>query len=492
MIWAEAAIIGACAFTALGSILYRGDNIIAVPTIIGATALGFLLPQYVWMIINRYDDPNLTLFTALTTLSMCAVTLGWLFGSAGSRYHAGGETINGKQVDCIFAIAVLYFGVGMFGRVKLSSLDPELVSAGIWSGEPVFYGFFFNFVFYAFALAWPLYILTKRTKLLIIALLAGLVFAEYTILAGRREKTALFVCMVISPVILTGRLRIPRLVGIAFLAGGVLFVPLIGVYRDAVRAHSFFVPDERPSLTEIFERLGQVDWVAAVGVDWSFQQMEIANALAILKGIKTLDDFAFGLGWYNCLVHHFVPGQIVGLDIKMSLMSSNGDPRNVMEGHTPWPGSTYTGVADGFFNIGYAVPLAFGVIGYLSGTLFRRAKEGSVIAMIIYPLLAVKTGNAFSHTIGNYIVEIVYVTMFLIGPLLVAKRLGTAGVKRGIRLCVRNTDQKPKECLAETFECGTMGNRQCRMCMRGTCLGASDLTIWHGRRMPLNSYRLLQ
>jgi hypothetical protein len=413
-------------FAMASPLLRRRTGILEYPVLLGATALAFYVPQISsFHTAGQLGGEDVSLYFALVIGCLLAATIGWTRGASRSQSK--------RQFDVaptwkVHALIICYFLVGLYGWYKLRSLPPELLLLGMWSGEPVFFSFFANFLVYAMCAAVPSGVRHRQSLLIVVGIIAFVLIAEPVIYGARRERATLLVLCLIWWATLLWRIRLPRFVGATLVIIGSLGVVTIGTIRDALNSQAAWVSEERLSFSEIAERVTQIQWSDVIMRDIPIDETELINALTIIAKAKSIEDFGWGLGWYNTLIAHYVPGQIVGQQAKNEWMSDVGDITRVFQGHIPWSGSTYTGVADAFFNLVIFAPLAYLMVGYLVGGVYGVARSGNLLAIMLYPILATKGLNAFTHSVGNFVAELVMICILYIPIRAVSRTLGVSEV----------------------------------------------------------------
>lgn len=126
----------------------------------------------------------------------------------------------------------------------------------------------------------------------------------------------------------------------------------------------------------------------------------------------------YGAGYWNKLVHQYVPAFIVGRDYKEDLKLDTLSERlrlDVEDGKFS-AGSTRTGFSDTYSNFGFIGVFVFLVIGYGFGMLYGNLGSGSITAQYFYLILLAEGLKSITHSTA----ELVSALPFVIGLSLIA------------------------------------------------------------------------
>ena len=114
--------------------------------------------------------------------------------------------------------------------------------------------------------------------------------------------------------------------------------------------------------------------------------LELRNAAAVQAATYTAT-YGYGTGYWDALVFRYVPGQLVGFDLKNSLQFKWGDNGWESIGYSFPTGTTYTAIGDTFQQFSYFGCLYFWLQGYLFKNLWVLALRKSLIAQTAYAAL---------------------------------------------------------------------------------------------------------
>jgi hypothetical protein len=129
--------------------------------------------------------------------------------------------------------------------------------------------------------------------------------------------------------------------------------------------------------------------------------IDFYNGLHIINYASSTGEYTLGSQTWNSIVFQYVPGQIIGYDIKNSLMigtrNSVYDRISYVENFSHSVGTTRTGFGSSYLEFGYFGCLFFFLNSLLLAGFYSRAQKGSLIAQLGY-LSFVSLGLvAFTH-----------------------------------------------------------------------------------------------
>jgi hypothetical protein len=113
---------------------------------------------------------------------------------------------------------------------------------------------------------------------------------------------------------------------------------------------------------------------------------ELRNAAMYMRAIDKTSSFNFGASIWNAFVGEYVPGQLVGFDLKQWLhIGPRGDLiAREQFGYVGSTGATPTGLADSFQMFWYLGFVIFLAISAVMKRIFMRASSGDLSSQVIY------------------------------------------------------------------------------------------------------------
>lgn len=375
--------------------LLRPDRLYQFPTLFGAAWLFYIIPQASGAVNNPDKYPEWVLGDGGLQLALLMCILCVQAGWSGYHNRRSANPSSPPLAEAprysdsrLFTSAAALYAVGLYAAYLLASLAGGFVDQFTggghyeleWSGLPVRYVFFAQFIYPALAIAWLAYL--RRPTSVRAAFLA--LFSIYpiatTIFLGRRASTVFLLLIVFLGLFFVRRWAPPRPVMLAGVVLMALFVALAPQYRT-VTQYGFDM-----------EQLREVQVKSSLADILSGKAYAEFDALVVTIASYDRDkEFGFGSGFYNATIGQLVPRQLVGEEIKSGLMLDLwGDTwrAGLLSSEIPY-GSNPTGVANAFVEFWF-----FGAaIYYLFAAGVRRlweraAGNHSLGAQVWYVLIA--------------------------------------------------------------------------------------------------------
>ncbi len=364
----------------------------------GVIALGWFFPQLVGGYLQAEHFPAGAYSAAVFFAALCTAAMWYGYIRA-----AGAPTQKPSWLDMQFEVKKLYISgaalcaFGFFFQWKVWSMPQEVLSETQWSGAVVKYLFLASVFKFGFIALWLLYLsqpklFVPKLLLFIIPALGCLLYAA--LILGRRAGMMNLVAYLVVSFWFVRRRAMPRGVLIAGSVFGLILVNSIGTYR------SIMVNQEAP-LAERVSEAASADYASSSMRALDESGAEFKNYLYARQVHAERGVYDFGSIHWNKLVFNYVPGQIIGSDLKKALQFPN--PLNwrtaALEdyGHRYATGTTATGYADAFASFGWFGFIKFLAIGLIMGVLYRRAMTGSFLAQLLYVYTLGTAMHAVSH-----------------------------------------------------------------------------------------------
>ena len=304
------------------------------------------------------------------------------------------------------------FGLTLFGAVfffLISRLPEEMTSMSGWTGLPVAYLFFAETLPYGFALACLIYSRIGDRRALLIAGFGAIFYLDRIILAGRRAATAEFFFIIVLALFF-GRGRVlprslPRWVMVAVMVVMVLLMHSTGDYRTLAKKQAWVAPLQATTKIAFIDNLVSVMQRGG---------LEVRNAVFMIEAYDRTLHFDFGLNHWNQFVFNYVPAQLVGRDLKESLMLPLPDVAGQVFGYRAANGTTVTGLVDSFGSFWYFGCIKYFIIGLVLRKIWNAAEAGGLVAQLLYMLLIVKAMHAVTHSTHWFLAPWVHMAVFLL------------------------------------------------------------------------------
>ena len=403
-----------------GYIIWRGlmtyEKMLQPPFLAACDLLFFMLPQLLGILLQKnWLEEEVAFFSAVQLFFFMAFVVGYN-SKAPFRRRIQQLSFNPKKLIVGTVFLTL---LSAWGHYKLYSLPAELFSSQ-WSGLPVRYLFFANTGNLSIPLAFILFFQYRRSSGLLFAIPPYLDAVIKIILKGRRSPVVLFGLFTLLGLWFGRRLKIPR--SILIIGGGLFFILVFnaGIYRNIMFDDS--VVNKIDVINEMISFSGTIDKIFK-----SSENVDAMNGVMVTAAVHNSLQLNFGAKLWNSLVSRYLPGQLIGRNLKSSFYipyKSEFDIAAREFGYRFTLGSCLPGSADVFaaFHI-------FGVlVFYFSGRFMRwvwtQANDGIAIAVITYMILAPLCVRIFGGGYFTIIVNLVYPVLFVFPVLFFAQSTG--------------------------------------------------------------------
>ncbi len=401
-----------CCFLLLVGMLRRGA-IYEFPFLAGVVFAGFALPQFIGLSADPFLPPG-ALEKTVIMASLCAAMC-WIGYAANGRQW---RVLNWEYDDHRLLMVSIGLSIaGCYFYYAFGKLPDEMLKNTQTTGLAVAYLFFARLLSYGFAIAVLLYARNGSKAALMVALFGSVFYLERIVIAGRRAELIEF-CAIIALAAWFQRGRsIPRLVMLVGLFLGTLLSSSTGDYRNATMS------EDGPQWNSVLK----IDFVGNLERLTKNGGPELTNAVYYIEAVDRTMKFDLGLFHWNALVFRYVPAQLVGTDLKNSLLFTLDAPARNEFLYVPTTGSTLTGLTDAFQSFWYFGCLEFFFIGVIMNRLWRAASLGSMSAQLGYVLILAQALHSITHSTHNFVAPWVHMAVFLVPALMLARRRCSAG-----------------------------------------------------------------
>ncbi len=355
------------------------------PFFAGAIALALVLPQGIAFSHQTELMPPGGFIITMLFASLCTVAL-WAGFAAGLRNaRIPGFLASEKWDDAtLLRSAKVFIALGVFFNLWLNRIDIQRDPvSGNWTGLATILNFFSQWLKIGMIMA--LYIALKKGSregwwLFGVAMIFVL---PAILIGGRRADIMQLLAAVLFSLWFVRHRAVPRFLFVAMAAGMSLFLVATGMFRGIMNS---------PDLQHLsyWEKLSMVDWSMA----WS-QTLETGGGGELLNcvyGISAADElmkFDFGIPLWNLIVWNFIPGQMIGAEVKQSLYLWINWPfyhvtTECYPSYSGLAGSMWMGYTDAFQSYWWLGWIVFLVIAWCMGRLYRLAADGNPGGIILY------------------------------------------------------------------------------------------------------------
>lgn len=347
-------LIGICAALIFWG-LVKVERIYQYPFFMASIFIAFILPQ-VGPLIETTDFLSQAAFVRVLVMACLCVSMCWVGYRAQPKLQWLQQLNIPLNDQKLIHIALLFTVMGyVFGQLTRAA-TANWSGGGQLSGPGTIFIFFSQVIYIGFAI-FLMQLLKKPSAVSTLGMLTAGFPIVQTVLAGRRQPTMTFLIIVGLSFWLVRRKLPPRWALIILVISGIYLIPLIGNLRYGFW-HLVFSGDWQALQTASqvsFDKLQKGD------------VLELRNAAVVMDAVDVTWNYGFGTGFWDAVVFQFVPGQLVGYDVKQSLQFNWTPLPELFQnyGYSLHVGTTLTGIGDTFMQFSYFGCLMFAVVGYL-------------------------------------------------------------------------------------------------------------------------------
>lgn len=363
------------------------------------------MPQAISIVVN----PAIVSPTAVDGILLASSTCLWT-SVIGYKLRPNPKLVSRLNIPInehkLFRAGIVLALVSFASSLVLSRISIAVDEVGNWTGPATVLYFFGNLRYIAVAIFFRAYLKKHSIKNLCWLVYSMLPILEMIIVSGRRAPTFTLFALIGVSLLFIKRVVPPRLLVITVVIAAAFLIPLIGQLRG-----EFW--------TQLFA--GNLDVVSiSSGLDRILLEgdvLELRNGAMLLEVSNHLQKFGLGTGFWNDIVFQYVPGQLVGYDVKQALQFDFGVSQTDLVnffGAAFSAGSTKTGVGDSYAEFGYFGCLVFGAIAYLYRHIWISAFYfNSTIAQILYVGLLSPALVGVTHGIGRFLQDAIFQIIFV-------------------------------------------------------------------------------
>jgi hypothetical protein len=365
----------------------RRIGYIEFPTLFAAVYLGWVLPQ-LWDILQHlrtWETDAFILLNLFATLCIVATAAGWRLGV---RRPVRPTPPPRTEVTTLVALVLTLVAWGM--SFAIGFVDRNTEGTVNWSGPATILLFLASVgvmsLFLSLVLA-----LRRPTPLTLAFVNLALYVAPVLIYFRRAGMAELFLCGVLA-LWFGRRIALPRVLFLAAIPAGMMVV-------FAAVALRRIGGEGLASLTD----LAAIDFWAstpfgaqASGIDAS---PELRNALHLARLAHERGEMGLGALSWNSFAFQWIPGQIIGRDLKASLMFDLGIASSFSQafGYAVSLGTTNTGLGEGFYEFGLLGCVPFGLYAFVLGRWWASAGRGDLGRAVLYAAGLTPAMHSITH-----------------------------------------------------------------------------------------------
>jgi hypothetical protein len=406
-------VIWALAILFVIKIMQDPSRIYHYPYIISFAFVFFIVPQVVVIYLKQTLPLQTTNRLFLMTI-LCWIMsfLGWYSYKPKSLVFKKFIGVNYNKKNLSFT-AILFIAIGIIVNIIAHKLLKENDYGGQATGSVTILIFFQQLLVLGTGICLSLW-LKDKGKLDLIFAIIGILYGFYIgILLGRRISTVTTLIVLGLPFFVHYKRKPPRIIIISFITLVLFIMPSIGQYRQILKTSN--------STSLFFHRL-----VTELDIGKNFndfymnaESYELVNGAYIMDYTYRSSDYELGFGYWNRLIFNFVPGQIVGVEEKKSLMidlkllsENRRDVRSTNPNYIT--GGTATGMADGFQQFDYFGSLFFLFVAMFMKKLWVTINDtGHHLLQVFYAILLVSSILSITHTTTGFFPPLIFAYIFL-------------------------------------------------------------------------------
>lgn len=400
----------------LGWGLRQRERYLQFPILASAVFLGWLLPQFLGLTKWDAQPPGALSKTVLMAI-FCLGAAHWGYVKNKQAAQLFDWTFNRRKLLKSSAILSL-LGAFFFFKVGQVAAEANMLYGGAWTGIITIYVFFAQMLTVGFAIALILHLRRPSLGTWLILGFGLLFYLHRVIIAGRRAALAELFLMTMFALWFNRGWAPPRTAVIGAFVVGALVINSAGDYRGTM------LGEDRSTWSGAgISQILSIDFIGNLSriAEGTAGGEEVRNAVLTVEAVDRRLSFDYGLSIWNAFVHQYIPGQLIGGNLKAALAINLEDPASAEFGHTPWTGTTYTGLADSFRSFWFFGAIKFFLIGYITSRWYRAATTGNFGAQLAVMLSMTAALHAITHTTHHFFLIFIQLAAFTLPVLIYAR-----------------------------------------------------------------------
>lgn len=406
-------------FVCAGLIIWgvsRRERMLQFPALVGWTISLLIIPQFFALLAteNRLPDDSLQKVILMTIFCVVMTAAGYAVYSKSPS--ESGWSYNVNRLMAGNAILVV---IGIAAMIMLSRL-PKAMLETAWEGLPVRYLFFAGGIKYSFALSLILYT-RYRYKIALFMMMPGLYEAVMSTLIGRRTSAAILFFTILCAFWFNRKKTVPQYIMVIGIIVFSIFVYSIGEYRTVARSDDYVGSLKKMEMKNPTQTDSLVNGVA----------IEMENAANIIEAVDRSGKHDMGMLLYNTVIASYVPRQLVGREMKESLMLPSGMLENTYEQcHYRLPvGSCTTGIAEAYYCFSFFGSFLFFIMGFVMRKLWEGSVRGNIVYQLLYISILIYAIGVYNGLLGAFISPWIHMLIFL-GPIIIWAKLSKKDIEK--------------------------------------------------------------
>jgi hypothetical protein len=385
--------------------IIRVERIYQYPFFMGSMFVSFILPQAFSLVDNPGSAVSQEALERVLLFSCFCAAACWV----GYQIKPNKQWLAKLNIVIderkLFKAGIALMVQGYLFNFLLSRITIQRSAVnGNWTGPATIFLFFGSVIYIAFAI-FLLQSLKRPNTINLVCVLLSAWFPVQSVLAGRRQPTMTFIIFIGLSLLLIYRYVPPRWLIITAVLLLAVIIPVVGQLRAG-----------------FWELVFSGNWQEILSSSqnaFASQQkgeiLELRNAALLMDASERIG-YGYGTTWWDAIIFQYVPGQIVGYDLKKSLQFNwiTNESLQELYGYSVSLGTTPTGVGDSFTEFGYFGCIIFALMGYVLKNLWISAfYQKSVISRLLYMGLVSPAMIGITHGIGRFWQEAIFQVGFI-------------------------------------------------------------------------------
>ena len=334
-----------------------------------ATGMALILCPQLYVAASdavRVPDEAYWVYNLMVILCTAALYIGY--------FSQPGQRVNKKrpgQIRPINHVRLYQLGIaaaltGTFGAYKLSTLG----TITEWRGWPVYWVSLATFIVPGVILMLVAYANIPSLARLLPIILLSIIPATWVMDHGRRASALTYPLLYAMPFLIYKKnLRIPRWLILVGFALAFIVVYAFPVWRNSFSAHEYLQAIRDNPLSEVMEDTFTPD---------NGKVLEITDGMIVTGARYELGNYEWGVvALYNQIIQNYVPGSLIGYDLKDSMRIGQGVSQNWVTEVYGIPVASYT-AKSGYEDLFSQFSFLGCIVMYFIGMGFRRVHDAAV------------------------------------------------------------------------------------------------------------------
>lgn len=377
--------------------LLRPAGYAEFPFLAAAAYATWYLPQASALLTDQsLPSGSLATVLLLSLLAFGAIVAGWSAAVYARRPLRRVELSSQRLVAS--AVVITLFSAAI--QILIELQPAEARAAPQWTGTLTILAFLSRVGIVSLALS--VLLVLERASMIRLGLLAGnlLLYAPEVLMYFRRADTLELALVFGLGLLFVRKAHIPRTAILCALLAGYFYVHGVGQLRALGQGYQVNAAGEIEARIPTLAEVAAIDWFAPTNFASSAQPFEVRNAAYYAAAVETDGDFGLGMRLWDSLVFAYVPGQLIGFEVKQNLMSgvSLSDLALMEAGYETHTGTTSTGFVLAFADFWHFGCIAFFATALCLGRFYAAARDGRIDGQLLYMGTLVFGLHAVSHS----------------------------------------------------------------------------------------------